>query len=186
MRDKYITDGSIGREELFFYRLMEGFNLPPIAARAIVEMGKEIFLKDENVPGKIGQCKYIAIAGSEGPGKMKKDSEHKEIILTTDTPDDLVVYKKHGLAGYRQCVILRITEEAREQGALLTIRDLVRLLKSSYSTIKRDIKEIRSNPHSVPFHFTFAPINSFSMIYSKSFHQIPPSSKFASGFYSVL
>ena len=53
-------------------------------------MGKEIFLKDGNVPGKIGQSKYIAIAGSEGPGKMKKDSEHKEIILTTDTPKYLL------------------------------------------------------------------------------------------------
>lgn len=162
MQDKYITDGSIGREELFFYRLMEGFNLPPIAARAIVEMGKEIFLKDGNVPGKIGQCKYIAIAGSEGPGKMKKDSEHKEIILTTDMPDDLVVYQKYGLAGYRQCVILRITEEAREQGTLLTIRDLVRLLKSSYSTLKRDIKEIRYNGFFVPIRGTIKDIGPIS------------------------
>src|SRR3990172_1688439 len=102
MRDKYITDGSIGREELFFYRLIEGFNLPPIAARAIVEMGKEIFLKDGDVPGKIGQCKYIAIADTEGPEKQKKDAKHKEITISIDIPEDLAVYQKYGIEGYRQ------------------------------------------------------------------------------------
>jgi len=150
MQDRYVTEGNIGREELFYYRLVEGFNLPPIAARAIVEMGKELLLRDGEIPGKIGQCKYIAISASEGPGKKKKDSEHKEISLTIDTPEDLVVYQKQGLSGYRQSVILRITNEAKEQGALLTLRDLVRLLKCSYSTIKRDIKEIRSQGFFVP------------------------------------
>ncbi|MBE0520882.1 MAG: hypothetical protein IBX39_01265 [Candidatus Methanoperedenaceae archaeon] len=87
MQDRYVTDGSIGREELFYYRLLEGFNLPPIAAKAIVEMGKDIFLKDGDTPGKVGQCKYIAIMDSEGPGNKKKDSEHKEISLTIDIPD---------------------------------------------------------------------------------------------------
>lgn len=150
MQDRYVTEGSIGREELFYYRLLEGFNLPPIAAKAIVEMGREIFLKDGDMPGKVGQCKYIAIAEKEGAGKEKKDAEHKEISLTIDAPEDLVVYQKQGLSGLRQSVILRLTEEAKEQGALLTIRDLVRLLKCSYSTIKRDIKEIRSRGFFVP------------------------------------
>ncbi len=39
------------------------------------------------------------------------------------------------------------------------------------------------DPHSVPFHFL---ITNYSPIYSKSFHQIPPSSKFSSDFYPVL
>lgn len=50
-------------------------------------MGKDIFLKDGDTPGKVGQCKYIAIMDSEGPGKKKKDSEHKEISLPIDIPD---------------------------------------------------------------------------------------------------
>lgn len=162
MQDRYVTEGSIGREELFYYRLLEGFNLPPIAAKAIVEMGREIFLKDGDTPGKVGQCKYIAIMDSEGPGKKKKDSEHKEISLTIDMPEDLIVYQKQGLTGYRQGVILRITNEAKEQGALLTIRDLVRLLKSSYSTIKRDIKEIRSGEFFVPIRGTIKDIGPLS------------------------
>jgi len=162
MQDIYVTEGSIGREDIFYYRLLEGFNLPPIAARAIVEMGKEFFLKDNDTPGKIGQCKYIAIADTEGPEKQKKDAEHKEISITIDMPEDLAVYQKYGIDGYRQSVILRITNEAREQGALLTIRDLVRLLKSSYSTIKRDLKEIRSRGLFIPIRGTIKDIGPIS------------------------
>ncbi len=61
---------------------MDGFNLPPIAAKAIFEMGREIFLKDGDMPGKVGQCKYIAISEKEGAGKEKKEAEHKEIAQT--------------------------------------------------------------------------------------------------------
>ena len=78
MQDIYVTEGSIGREDLFYYRLLEGFNLPPIAARAIVEMGKEFFLKDNDTPGKIGQCKYIAIADTEGETFNLRDLFKKE------------------------------------------------------------------------------------------------------------
>ena len=60
------------------------------------------------------------------------------------------VYEKFGLSAYRQHILLRITQEARDQNALLTIKDLVKLLKSSYSTIKRDIKYFRERELYVP------------------------------------
>ena len=60
------------------------------------------------------------------------------------------VYEKFGLSAYRQHILLRVTQEARDQNALLTIKDLVKLLKSSYSTIKRDIKHFRERELYVP------------------------------------
>jgi hypothetical protein len=60
------------------------------------------------------------------------------------------VYEKFGLSAYRQHILLRITQEARDQNALLTIKDLVKLLKSSYSTIKRDLKYFREKGLYVP------------------------------------
>ena len=60
------------------------------------------------------------------------------------------VYEKFGLSAYRQHILLRITQEARDQNALLTIKDLVKLLKSSYSTIERDIKHFREKDLFVP------------------------------------
>jgi len=78
------------------------------------------------------------------------DSKHVEIVLTLDAPEDMDVYEKFGLSSYRQHVLLRITQEARDQNALLTIKDLVKLLKNSYSTIKRDLKYFRKRELYVP------------------------------------
>ena len=72
------------------------------------------------------------------------------LFLTLDAPEDMEVCEKFGLSAYRQHVVLRITQEAREQNALLTIKDLVKLLKSSYSTIKRDVKALREKGFYVP------------------------------------
>ena len=143
MKDNYILEGHITREEIFYHKLVTGFKLPPIAAKAAIALAKEILLEEMKVPGGIGQIKYIAISEKEGPGRKIKDSEHVEVILTLDALEDLETYKKHGLSGYRQQVILRVTNEARDQGALLRIKDLVKLLKTSASTVKRDIKELR-------------------------------------------
>ena len=41
------------------------------------------------------------------------------------------VYEKYGISAYRQDILLRITQEAREQNALLTIKDLVKQLFSN-------------------------------------------------------
>jgi len=147
--NKYIAGKRMTKEEMFYLRLVEGFNLPPIAASAVVNIGKE-FLSNTVSGVRDGQIVYIAIAEEEGPGKSISESKHHEIILTLDSCNDMEVYQKYGLKAYRQQVMLRIVEEAREQNALLTIRDLVKLLKSSYSTIKRDIKELRRKGFHIP------------------------------------
>lgn len=140
----------MGREELLYNRLVEGFNLPPIAARAVVEISKDVLLDENKTPGGVGQIRYIAISDTEGPGKKIIDSAHKEVVLTLDAPEDKEIYQEHGLQVLRRQVILRITNEAKDQRALLTIKDLVRLLKVSYSTVKRCIKTLRLDGFSVP------------------------------------
>ncbi|WP_440954693.1 DUF1670 domain-containing protein [Methanosarcina sp. Mfa9] len=129
--------------------MINGFNFAPIIADAVVDLGKGFF-QNENSGICNGQLLYLAISDEEGPGKSILDSKHVEIILTLDAPEDMDVYEKFGLSAYRQHVSLRITQEARDQNALLTIKDLVKLLKSSYSTIKRDIKCFREKGLYVP------------------------------------
>lgn len=150
MRDTYITSNQMGREELLYNRLVEGFNFPPIAAKAVVELSKDVLLDDNKTPGGLGQVRYMAISDTEGPGKKVVDSAHKEVALTLDAPEDRETYQEHGIQALRRQVILRITNEAKDQGALLTIKDLVWLLKTSYSTVKRCVKALRSDGFSVP------------------------------------
>jgi len=150
MRDTYITSNWMGREELLYNRLVEGFNLPPITANAVVELSMDVLLDDNKTPGSLGQIKYIAISDMEGPGKKIVDSAQKEVVITLDAPEDREIYQEHDFHVLRRQVILRITNEAKDQGALLTVKDLVRLLKISYSTVKRCIKVLRLDGLPVP------------------------------------
>ena len=137
------------KEQMFRLRLISGFNFAPIIADAIVDLSKDFFQSD-NSEVCCGQILYLAISDEEDPGKPILDSKHVEVILTLDLPEDMDVYEKFGLSAYRQHILLRITQEARDQNALLTIKDLVKLLKSSYSTIKRDLKYFREKGLYVP------------------------------------
>ena len=159
LRPKYVIGGSYERYICFNewddegtnfrLRLINGFNFSPIVANAIVDLSKDLF-QNENSGVCNGQILYLAISDEEGPGKSVLDSKHVEVILTLDAPEDMDVYEKFGLSAYRQHILLRITQEAREQNDLLTIKDLVKLLKSSYSTIKRDLKYFREKEIYVP------------------------------------
>ena len=149
MNDIYVIKGGVTKEQMFRLRLINGFNFAPIIADAIVDLSKDFFQNDNSGVSN-GQILYLAISDEEGPGKSVFDSKHVEVILTLDAPEDMDVYEKYGLSAYRQHILLRITQEARDQNALLTIKDLVKLLKSSYSTIKRDIKHFRERDLYVP------------------------------------
>lgn len=149
MKDVYITNIGMTKEQMFCLRLMNGFNFAPITADAILELSKDFFLKTRSDVSD-GQLVYLAISEEESPGKAILDAKHREVLLTLDISEDMVVYENFGLSAYRQHVLLRITQEAREQNALLTIKDLVKLLKNSYSTIKRDIKALREKGFYVP------------------------------------
>ena len=149
MNDIYVIKNGMTKEQMFRLRLMDGFNFAPITADAILELSKDFFQKT-NSDVCDGQILYLAISEEGCPGKSILDAKHREVILTLDAPEDMEVYEAFGLSAYRQHVLLRITQEAREQNALLTIKDLVKLQKSSYSTVKRDIKAIRERGLYVP------------------------------------
>ena len=149
MNNIYVLTSGMTKEQMFRLRLINGFNFSPIVADAIVDLSKDFF-HNENSRVCNGQILYIAICDDEGPGKSILESKHVEVILTLDAPEDMEVYEKFGLSAYRQHILLRIAQEARDQNALLTIKDLVKLLKSSYSTIKRDIKHFRESDLYVP------------------------------------
>jgi len=52
--------------------------------------------------------------------------------------------RTHGAVALRQSKLMRIAEEAREQGGVLTQEDLGVLLSCDERTIRRDIKQLRT------------------------------------------
>lgn len=136
---------------MFYSQLIAEYDLPPIAAQALVELSGSVFQSGEEDYNRLepGQIKYHSLSIKEPPGKPLSDCKYVPVVLTLDEPEDLNVYQTFGLPAWRRHVIRRICEEAYQQRAPLTLKDLVRLLKASYSTIKRDIRKLNSH-HPVP------------------------------------
>jgi len=132
---------------LFLHELMTGFELAPRTAAGILETAQEVFIQG-NDPALVrpGQVKVIVAAASARPGRPVSDLDKREVILTVEAdPDDWDVLRNYGAADMRRTRLLRITEEAFDQGGLLTEEDLGRVLHSDARTIRRDIHTLRQS-----------------------------------------
>ena len=92
---------------------------------------------------------FLAVSADTPPGRPIAECRRVAVNLTVDCADDLEALRC-GVAALRRSKIQRWTQEAREQGALLTQEDLARLLCASRSTIKRDIAHLRAEGMDVP------------------------------------
>jgi Protein of unknown function (DUF1670) len=70
----------------------------------------------------------------------------KTVVLTRDEESDLEVERDHGRGGVRKVKLLRMTEEAYDQGGLLTQEDVARIIGVSSRTIRRDASELMRTP----------------------------------------
>lgn len=127
------------KEQIFRLHLINGSNFAPIIADAIVVISKNFFQNDNSGICN-GQILYLAISDEEGPGKSILDSKHVEVILTLDTPEDMDVHEKFGFSAYRQCMMLRITQEARNQHVFNNQRSC-KTFKMQLQHYKKGLKE---------------------------------------------
>ncbi|MBI5640938.1 MAG: DUF1670 domain-containing protein [Nitrospirae bacterium] len=89
---------------------------------------------------EFGRVEYICLEQKNGKG-----SSPRVLSLTLVGQGDEDLLFKKGLKALRQKRIMRLTEEAEEQGCLLGYEDLSALLLTSLATLKRDISEIEKN-----------------------------------------
>ncbi|MBE0478951.1 DUF1670 domain-containing protein [Candidatus Aerophobetes bacterium] len=134
-------------EHIFLHELENDFELSPKEAKGILESAKTIFnLEGASHPGNIrpGQIKEIVLAKDASAGKPLSQLKKVEVTLTLDAgEEDLDVLSKHGRVALREVRILRLVEEALDQGGILTQEDLSRILKVDVRTIKRDVAHLR-------------------------------------------
>lgn len=104
---------------------------------------KEYLLRDH--PLREGQIEVTVVAIEERSGKMVEQMKKRRVRLTLNNgvEDDRAV-EECGYRGLRQIRIQRMTEEAVEQGGVLSQEDLSNYLLTSVRTIKRDLQEIRT------------------------------------------
>ena len=123
-------------------RLHTDFNLAPMVSRTLVDEVSSYYDQCSPQRQSAGQMVYLAVSIDSPAGRPLSACKRQPVTLTLYADEDLVAMKA-GTAALRQARIQRLTEEAYEQGVLLTHEDLACLLSSSLSTIKRDVQALR-------------------------------------------
>jgi len=126
---------------------VQGTGLSPWEAKVLVESIEEVYFSDADLKEiGCGRMRYSCVSSKEGAGKPLVDCEMATVTLTMMDPEDdeeLPLDRRQGSIARRQRKIVRIADEAREQGGLLTQEDLAALLLSDVRTVRRDIGDLR-------------------------------------------
>jgi len=124
------------------WELENSYELSPKLSSLILLTAKECLLKDHEL--REGQIEATVIEIEQRAGKVIEKMEKKKVRLTIDNGiEDIEVLKEYGRRNLRQIKIERITEEAIEQGGVLSQEDLSKYLGCTVRRIQRDIKQIR-------------------------------------------
>ena len=133
---------------------VKGAGLSPWEAETLVRMIGEVYFRDSDLKQiQPGQMRYSCVAASEPPGKPIKECQMVTVtlsLLCNEDTEDLPFNAKDASIETRWRRLLRICDEAREQGGLLSQEDLAKLLMSDVRTIRRDIAELKRRGIIVP------------------------------------
>lgn len=140
------------QEQTLIRQAMDGAGLSRWEAAVLPRVVEEIYFQDgANRPWKDGQVRYQCVDITAGPGRKLSECPLVPTALTViDVEKDREVLREHGAVALRQSKLMRIAEEAREQGGVLTQEDMGVLLSCDERTIRRDIKQLRAKGIHVP------------------------------------
>ena len=126
----------------FIYDLRKLYELSPKLSESIYQTAKLHLLRDKQLGD--GEIEITVISIEEKAGRFVDELRKKRIKVTIDNgSEDLQILKEHGRVSLRQTKIQRITDEAVEQGGVMSQEDISRCLRCDTRTIQRDIKTIR-------------------------------------------
>jgi len=128
---------------------VRGTGMSPWEAEVLSEMLEDVFMQDDELRSILpGQIHYSCISDSEPAGRPLKDCAMKQVKLTLfhselDHQGLDQVKGKTRIQLIRWRRMMRICDEARDQGGLLTHEDLSILLMCDVKTIGRDSKALK-------------------------------------------
>ena len=123
---------------------VEGTGLSAWEAEVLTEVVQDVFFAEPgDRPMRSGQMHYECIAQGEGAGKPIEKCKLVRVVLTLLASEDRESGLHANAVELRRHRLLRLSEEAREQGGLLSQEDLGQLLLCDVRTIRRDIRHYR-------------------------------------------
>jgi len=142
-------------DQRFRYELETGFEMAPRVAQGILETAKDVFNLDA-VSGaqdgrlRPGQIRQVIAAAGAPHGRPLRETEMVEVVWTINAgEDDLAVLREHGPQALRRIRILRLIDEALDQGGEPTQEDLGRALGVTARTIRSDIAALKAEGYRV-------------------------------------
>jgi hypothetical protein len=143
LRRKFLDRRQIKSSEgELLWELENSYSLSPKLSSSIMMTAKECLLRDYSL--REGQIEVTVIGIEERSGKVIEKMEKKKVRVTIDNGiEDIETLKEFGRTELRQIKIQRITDEAIEQGGVLSQEDLSKYLSCTVRTIQRDVKAIK-------------------------------------------
>ena len=136
-------------EAAFLHVLRREFNFSPRVSRELLSTAKEMLVG--GVPSSAvrpGQVRLVVTSLKAPFGPPLEETDKVEVTLTVDAgAEDAGVGGREKAEGLRQGRILRLMEEALEQGGILTQEDLARALGVTARTIRRDVRILKRAGH---------------------------------------
>jgi DNA-binding Lrp family transcriptional regulator len=142
-------------DQRFRYELETGFEIAPRVAQGILETAKAVFNLDAvsgEPPDRLrpGQIRQVIAAAGAPHGCPLQELEMVEVVWTVHAgAEDGAVYEAHGTQALRRVRILRLVDEALDQGGEPTQEDLAKALGVTARTIRSDIAELRAEGYQV-------------------------------------
>lgn len=127
-------------EQHFIRTLIDEFQFAPRVAQAVLAEAQDSLLAGGREP-RAGQIRMVLSRRQAGHGRALSQTASREVLWTIDAgAEDQQILMKHGREALRQARIVRLLDEALEQGAAATQEDLAIALNVGVRTIKRDCK----------------------------------------------
>lgn len=141
-------------DQRFQHELESGFEIAPRVAQGILNLAKEVFGLDSGAANdyqlRPGQIRQVVAASSAVHGPPLAQTDMVTVTWTIDAgEEDLTVLREHDHVALRRVRILRLIEEALEQGGVPTQEDLARALQVSVRTIRADIAALKAAGYAV-------------------------------------
>ena len=137
-------------EQHFLQVLEQDYHYAPRVAEAIL-VDAQVCLVGQPVEQRPGQVRKLLVKNGVRHGQSVADLPKIEVIWTLDAGlEDQQVLQTHGRQALRQMRILRLLDEAVEQGGVATQEDLAEMLNVTPRTVKRDFVELEATGHYLP------------------------------------
>ncbi|HUW15252.1 MAG TPA: DUF1670 domain-containing protein [Anaerolineae bacterium] len=142
-------------DQRFRHELETGFEIAPRVSQGVLDLAKEVFSLDAvsaDGSGRLrpGQIRQVIAAAGAPHGCPLRQTDMVEVTWTFDAgEEDLDVLRRHGSTALRRVRILRLIDEALDQGGEPTQEDLAKVLGVAARTVRSDIAALKAEGHLV-------------------------------------